>query len=545
MDRSLKFFTDIVIPPKNRDPKTGAPTTTHTVQTNTSVYDPKDPLGQPIRVEQNTINYTVVQSLQADGTFVNYLGNSKTNNYDAFVNNAENESDLSESDLIKWSQKIPSIALKPSHLTYLKDFRTYPTNRLMVLRRFEGPVGHDLFKMKSKPKRTMATYYSLEEPPVNITFNEKWKQFDGSFMDVLQNVIGIKFDTIPGIKNVVAAASGSNLAQELMHRIGQKLGFISEGGMPYGDPNIIYDAAIRDVSGEDVNSGLDSVIDVTFESTYSFKEINGVDARFAMLDIIGTAIDMGTSPERFYITGKSSGILRKLMSDMANGNVGGLFNDILSSIKDIVTELITKVTETAKTVADAAKEGGTDAALQAILGQLEGFASDILKQRYSRYKWQLRGAVGALSGVHTAPWHVTIGNPKTPWFSCGNMVVESVELVPGGEMTYNDMFSELTVKIKLRSGRAMGSRDLTSLFNMGKGRIYDTPDKIQKLKVADGTNITVAGSPTSVDGKNLTQDQTAGIPVPVDTDKENELENTTQFGMNNTDIDNNLNPKTV
>ena len=147
MDRSLKFFTDIVIPPKNRDPKTGAPTTTHTVQTNTSVYDPKDPLGQPIRVEQNTINYTVLQSLQADGKFVNYLGNSKTNNYDAFVSNPEHESDLSLSNLIKWSNQYPGIKLKPSHFVYLNDFNVYPNNRLMILRRFNHPVPNNLLKL--------------------------------------------------------------------------------------------------------------------------------------------------------------------------------------------------------------------------------------------------------------------------------------------------------------------------------------------------------------------------------------------------------------
>ena len=73
---------------------------------------------------------------------------------------------------------------------------------------------------------------------------------------------------------------------------------------------------------------------------------------------------------------------------------------------------------------------------------MNDIGGSLLKSRYQRYKWQLRGAVGAMTGYATAPWHITLGNPMYPWFSCGNMIVDGVELEAGGELGYEDMFTE-------------------------------------------------------------------------------------------------------
>jgi hypothetical protein len=254
---------------------------------------------------------------------------------------------------------------------------------------------------------------------------------------------------------------------------------------------------------------------------------------------------MGTSTERFYLRGKANKFFNGLLNDMSKANVEGFFTTILTELKSIVSGLIKKLTTFGQDLTELAKSGGAGAVLDSLVQTVVDLGGSIIKERYERYKWNLKGAISAMTGAPSAPWHISIGNPKAPWFTCGNLYIDNVELIPGGELSYDDMFSELTVKIKLKSGRSMGTIGLTNLFNNAKGRIYDTPSKIQKLKVIDGAQTAVAGNPNSVDGKNLTEDQTNGIPVPTDIDKENDLLNTTQFGMNNTDIDNNLNPKTV
>jgi hypothetical protein len=541
-DRSLSFFVTIANKRNNPDSKTGMSSTNYDVQYNLNKYNKEDPL-KGGTTENKTVTYKVVNSQQAEGQFINYQGNSTTNDFKPYENKPEHESDIKLSSIIDWTQQNhDAMRLNVFHFAYLKDFGVYPANRLMILRRFNGPVPDDIFTTKSKPINTMASYYKLDPSPVTITFSEDWKQFDSTFMDVLQDVIGIKFDSIPGVNQVMDVASGSPLSQDIFNKIGQKLGIISEGGMPYGDPNIIYQASIRNASGEDDikggATGLKSDVKIKFETTYVMREIGGVDAKAAMLDIIANAIHMGTSNSRFYITGNAASTLSRIMKDMETGNVDGLFKEIIDGLTEIISGITQKIVDAGKGIVDAAQEGGADGAIQAVLGDLKSIGSALLKQRYTRYKWQLRGAVSALSGMYTAPWHITIGNPKFPWFSCGNLVVENVELQAGGELGYNDMFSELTVSITLKAGRALGADELTGLFNNGRGRIYDTPDAVQSLAIPQDQSAKLPGT-EATGSQNVKQDQ--GVSdAPTASDPANDVPETTDHSLDNKDSDNNL-----
>lgn len=538
MDRSLKFFLGITNKNKtNKDPHTGLSRVSNTTQV--SVTNKTD---DPYKKSNDTQSYnqttTNVKSLLNDRFFVNYLGNSSSNQYNPSVAIPE-ESDISLSSIIEWTTKNhPSMRLKAEDFVYLKAFRSYPANRLMVLRRFPGAVGHDLFSSNMKPLSTLVTYIPEGEMPVRITFNEKWKSVgeDHTFMSVLQDVIGIDFSTIPGVGNLVSAGE-SPFAQDMINKIGQKLGFITDGSMPYGDPNIIYDASIRDVSGKGLNSGLESTVTVTFETTYLFQEINGVDAKAAMLDIIGNILVMGTSPERFYVTGTASHQLQTLINEFKNGNVGGLFNSIKEGITEVINEAIDKIAKVAQEAADASTDGDNNtSALSTVLDKVGNMASDFMKSRYSRYKWQLTGLLGTMTGMETAPWHITIGNPKAPWFTCGNMVITSVELIPNDVLGYNDYFTELTVKINLKQGRSMGLTGLSNMFNNGRGRIYIPEEQLKKII-----------KPSNIDSNSInynstetTNNNTPETIVSTDGTENNTVPNITDFSLDNNTIDENL-----
>jgi len=516
-------------------------TSPHEVQYDVNKYNKENPLDKNTR-ENKTVKYTVVNSQQSEGQFINYQGNSTTNDFSSHVSNPEHESDIKLSSIINWTQQNHNaMKLNVFNFAYLKDFGVYPANRLMILRRFDGPVPDDIFKTQLKPLNTMVAYYKMEENPISVSFHENWKPFNTTFMKVLQDVIGIEFDSIPGA-STFKSASGSPLAQDVFNKIGEKLGIISDGGMPYGDPNIIYQAHVRDTNpdpGEDqLSTGLSSDVKIKFETTYVMREIGGVDAKAAMLDIIANAVHMGTSNSRFYITGNAKSTLNRIMKDMETGNVDALFKEIVDGLTDIITDITSKIAEAAKGIVKAAEDGGAQGAIDAVLGDLKSVGSALLKQRYTRYKWQLRGAVGALSGMYTAPWHITIGNPKFPWFSCGNLVVENVELKAGGELGYNDMFTELSVSITLKAGRALGADELTGLFNNGKGRIYDTPDKVQSLHIPSDQSAKIPGT-ENTGTQDVSQEQSE-INAPKASDPANDVPNTTDFGMNNKDSDNNL-----
>jgi len=542
MDKSLKFFLGIDKAPVNRDTKTNTGLSTQTVEGDVIInyFDPADPTRTITRTEKKPYKYDALASEQNPGQFISYLGNSAQNDVQPFAINPENQSDIDLESIIIWSQQnYPSMALHPKHIAYLDKFRTMPANRFIVLRRFKGPCRHNLFAAKkSKPMSTMVGYYDFENMPMKISFNEKWKQFDTTFMSIIQDVVGIQFDTIPGVGALFSKAATSPLGQDLLYLVGQRLGFITPGDMPYGDPNLIHDAAMRDVSGETLSTGLESEITVDFETTYVMREILGIDGKAAMLDILANITTMATGKARF-VSG-NIGPLNSLLKSLESGSIEGIVNSFKEALMAVVNSLSDKEKTTKEEAAKASDRSlaqkGVDNAfspLDQFLAQGKEVVSQVIRNRYSRYKWKLRGAVGAMTGAPTAPWHISIGNPKFPWFVCGNMVLESCELIPEGELGYNDMFDRLTVKIKLRSGRVMGGEEIETLFNAGTGRIYDTPEKVIQYVVPEGTTVNVPN-----DGGDITFTQGSKEDItnaPVTPESLNQLPDgaATNFSINN------------
>lgn len=572
MDRSLLFFLSGPNPQNRPDSRTGLSTSENSVQFDVTKYDPSDP--RSTTSEQRTVNFTVVNSLQSEGQFMNYLGNSSTNDFRPVSFNPEHESDIKLSSIIQWTQdNKPALKLNAFHFAYLKNFNVYPANRIAALRRFKEAVPHDIMNTQTKALNTMITYYDFEKP-FSFDFNEVWEDFNKGLYELIQDVIGIKFNNVGGAGSWVSdaikgleAASVSNLEQYLLQSVGHKLGLITTGDNLFGDPNVIYQSKIRRANGEDIennSSGLECNFRYQFETTYVLAELNGIDARAAMLDIIANTVHMGTSNSRFILTHNASDGLSAIIKEMERGNVDGLLSKVLEGLIEgmkKVGEGLSELLGAFKPVVSENGETTLSGVAQGVSNGIEKVVSGILRDRFSRYKWQMRGAIGALSGMHTAPWHLTIGNPKAPWFTIGNLVVTKVDMNFGGEMGYNDMPTELTVKISLENGRPLGANEITSLFNNGRGRIYDTPEAIQKIYIPNNeehySSQSLAPSPFE-DTENITIPPSsppvnntppspyfvgvgAGYSEEVeDEDQEMQIENTSDFSLNKKQTDDDL-----
>ena len=563
MDRSLLFFLSGPNPQNKPDSRTGLSTSEQTVQFDVTKYSPDDP--RQTTTEQRSVNFTLVNSLQNEGQYINYLGNSATNDFRPVALNAEHESDIKLSNIIQWTQdNKPALKLTAFHFAFLKYFNTYPANRIVALRRFGEAVPHDIMNTQIKALNTMITYYDFEKP-FTFDFNEKWETFDKGLYELIQDVIGIKFNNVGGSGSWVSdaikgleGASVSNLEQYLLQSVGHKLGLITTGDNLFGDPNVIYQSKIRsNANGEDIGtgesgSGLECRFVYEFETTYVMLETNNIDARAAMMDIIANAVHMGTSNSRFILTHNASDGLSSIIKEMERGNVEGLLSKVLDGLIDgmkKVGEGLSELLGAFKPVETESGDTTLGGIAQGVANGIETVVSGILRDRFSRYKWQMRGAIGALSGMHTAPWHLTIGNPKAPWFTMGNLVVSSVNLIFGGEYGYNDMPTELTVKIRLENGRPMGANEITSVFNNGRGRIYDTPEKIQKIYIpkdqehnvsSNSTTNVIPSSPPVNTAPPSPQfvGEGAGYSAEVeDEDPKNQIENTSPFSLGNNSKD--------
>lgn len=549
-DRSFTFFTNIyndAIKNKPKDEITGSVQEDISVEYQINTYDTTDPY-KIVKTENKTANYAVTKSILNEDQFINYKGNSKTNDFLPYNGTPDNNENLSLSDIIQWTQtNYPSMKLNYGTFAFLDNFNVYPANRLMILRRYSTGVPDDLFSHTSKPLYTMATYYNLDNSPIDISFKENWVTFSDTFLSVLEDVIGIKLDdsdTMVG--KALNFAKTNPLAQDILQKVASSLGVQTGPDNIYGDPNLIYEAKVRDSDAEGVKSGLEADIKVTFEAKYIQREIGGVDADSAFKMIIAEAVNMGTSNSRHLITKGATASLNSFIDSLKAGNVGDLFDKIVSSMADLLNKAVEKLEKLAENTATAFSEGGVSGAVSsggAILNEVQ----DLVRARYQRYRWKLIGAVGAMSGIPTAPWHVTLGNPKNPWFVCGNMYIDSCILEFGGELGYDDSPTELTVKYTLKNGRALGADEITSLFNTGKGRIYDTIDKLQTINVPEGnSSIKLPGNETNSNGINEAE---TGITAQdnaeqVDTSETNDLATagapTNDFANNTQEEDKNV-----
>ncbi len=550
-DRSFIFFTNIyndAIKNKPKDSITGAVQKDVEVEYQINTYSTDDPY-KISNTENQKATYTVTQSMVNEDQFINYKGNSKTNDFLPYNGTADNNENILLSDIIQWTQtNYPSMKLTFGNFAFLDKFQTMPANRMMVLRRYGSGVPDDLFSHSSKPLYTMATYYDLEKSPIDISFNEKWVSFSDTFLSVLEDVIGIKLDDSDNmVGKAMNFAKTNPLAQDILQKVAMSLGVQTGPESIYGDPNLVYEAMVRDSDAEGVKSGLEADIKISFEAKYVQREIGGIDAEAAFMMVIAEAVNMGTSNSRHLITKGATATLNSFIESLRAGNVGDLFDKIVNSMSELLNKAVEKLETLAENTKDAFNEGGISGAAGAIGGAILNEVKDLIRARYQRYRWKLIGAVGAMSGIPTAPWHIAIGNPKNPWFVCGNLYIDSCSLEVSGELGYNDMPTELTVKYTLKNGRALGADEITSLFNAGKGRIYDTIDKLQTVNVPEGSSsVRLPGNQTSSNGiSNPNTGSTGQHNVEqVNTTQTNDLKSngigSSDFSLNNSDVDNNI-----
>ena len=71
-------------------------------------------------------------------------------------------------------------------------------------------------------------------------------------------------------------------------------------------------------------------------------------------------------------------------------------------------------------------------------------------------------------------WHVTIGNPKRPIMSIGNMIITDVSIEHQGPLGLDDFPTGLKVTVQLDRGKPRDLRDIEKLYMQGNDRIYSS-----------------------------------------------------------------------
>lgn len=404
-----------------------------------------------------------------------------------------------------------NMMLKPADFAYLRQHGHYSNNRLVILRRYEKPVGNDpTLNPDNMPISTMITWLPPNEEMISFKgLQENWKSVDETLVEffkdfltqgadiatgatkmvtgltgLVNDIIGLTGKGIKaggksvGLGSAFSVASGIAQAGKLEDlatiKVLQALGFSASpqvrGNVRY-NPNLVTKSMSRNFSGG--GDGIEGSFDFDFETEYEYKFFAGHDPEQSMLDIIANTLTMFTSDREPLIQPQSLGSWKRLNDIMHNreGSLGDLiknFNNQLNLGTDSIKSFI-----------------------EATRSSFDNYGAFL----YSAYEARLKAAIAASTGEPNGVWHLTIGNPKKPIVSIGNLVLRSGSIdLNTSEMSMQDFPTRIRVGCSLTNATPLGRQDVENVLSAGFGRIYNNAHSLRdKTWYAVGDPISALG----------------------------------------------------
>jgi hypothetical protein len=425
-------------------------------------------------------------------------------------NDDEKANDTTISSIIGYLQSWKSTWVDYADFAYLKDLGVYPSNRLMIARRFASPTPNNIYSINASPIATMVSWMT-EEDNFSITYGEKWEEVrESTFTDILNNLgddlpFGDKGGTtgtetkdgkevgtsaLKGFKAVALGGWTEGLQIEVMKKLG--LVDYESNNPPSGNPNLIREAMRREtVSKQYAGSGLSGKFSIKFVVEYEQKYINGVDPTLVYMDIIQKALMFGTSKSTFYFNQSANTKLNNFVNGLVNGDINQMINSLFEFVAALSQALGVITSKAADFIFSVGKAlapltGNTfDATTQEFtpitdptqpptvdFKQVEGAARATIGTVVSKYRIKFFSILQAMTGAPSGYWHVTIGNPKKPFFSCGDLYTTAVTMEFGKILSYNDLPSTIKISFTLESARNLGGQEIMDALNTGQGRSY-------------------------------------------------------------------------
>tara|TARA_R110000772_G_scaffold2410_1_gene8292 strand:+ start:16138 stop:18150 length:2013 start_codon:yes stop_codon:yes gene_type:complete len=392
--------------------------------------------------------------------------------------------DISTNSIIDYTNDPlkPSLKLDPAHFAYLKNFGVYPNNRLVVSRRFPSPVDNDLTSSKLVPLSTIVSWMpDGENNFFSFETGEKWDVHTTTtpikdLSDMFNKVIGKALPTTPG-KEVtggvgamfkalpiggVAEALELTIVNYLLGDGDKPASNFSYDNLHRGNPNFMGESAYRNMNS------ITSKISIPVKVTYEMKYINGLDPTIVFMDVIQNVLRFSSSQSVFFMSQAGGSNINKFIKNYKEGKWVDSIKIILDAIIHSVTKLVDGIKDIVTNTVEIIKNLDKEKAKNEIRRAL----SVIARSSLSRYRIEFNRIIPSMTGVSSAPWHITIGNPKNPFFSSGDMIVEGGKVTFGNILGFNDIPTRIDFEFTIRSARNLGIQEIFDKFNIGAGRQY-------------------------------------------------------------------------
>ena len=408
---------------------------------------------------------------------------SKTHQPD---NSTDDLYDISTNSIINYTQNedLPALKLNGSDFAYLRDLGVYPNNRLIVSRRFPSPVENDLTATPLAPISTVVSWIpDSQDSFFSFQTSEEWTTGSPS-TDPLGDLTDIFNDIFAKGSGIDVKKEGSGVLGGLSKML--PVGGIAEAleqevtnyligtnftydNLPQGNPNFMGEGSFRNVNS------IRSEISIPIKAVYEMKFINGIDPTIAYMDILQNLLRFSSSQSVFYVAQGGGEKINEFFNKFKKGKWVEAISLIVDSIIKAVKEVVTKFGETIKKTAEDLiniVSGDSSPDTDVVGAGLSKLTQFIGSSALARYRIKFSEVIPKIMGSSSAPWHVTIGNPKNPFFSSGDMIVDGGKITMGNTLGFNDIPTRVEFDFTIRSARNLGIQEIFDKFNVGAGRQY-------------------------------------------------------------------------
>lgn len=450
------------------------------------------------------------------------------NDEDSSTNNATdtNDTNTNTSNVKKFdlnAEKNPKEKLFSSSLglqkykyadfMYCKDLGKIPNNHLITLRRFAFPVGDDIthnplidakdeYNSFQPDIARMVTWFGTEdnslENILNYNYVATWKEFNSEIQQLpsreeerkgalgkLGNLLSPNF--AQGVNKGLYGAQFENALKKWSD--GPTYANNEAANGTNYDKNKIYEPINTIRSTHKYEGNLVYNHEFTLKFCYTLRAYDNINPKSAFLDLIGNILTMtyrqgnfwggsrsiiGLPPNnKFWSTvnsfvDKSADSGANFINALIGGGENGSFqlDSILGTIKDAASGVMNFL----KGGIDTIKAQLTTENLKKLTNNGKNILAGLIKNKLGRPSIYAFNSL--LTDDNVGLWHVTIGNPRNPIASMGNLIITKSEIRHVGPLGIDDFPTGLEVTISLKHAKPRDKVAIERMYTKGKRAIY-------------------------------------------------------------------------
>lgn len=449
---------------------------------------------------------------------------------------------------------------KYADFMYCKNLGKVANNRLITLRRFPIPIGDDIWDVNrgddTDSDGKILKINTVDIPPdtgrlvtwlddnnklediLKFDYHETWTEKEAHFQDqpskedrpeggILGSVVNLANPAYRKSIGTGISGAGNPILQKFAGAIpifsaSGTMSGDAEGTLARYDNNRVYEPAGTIRKTTLYNGELEFSQSFTLTFDYELRAYENINPRTAFLDLMNNIYQVTYRQGKFWggqvwfmgAPGNKKGwqtadalinhSFQKL-DDTFNMLLRGDLNigDLLGSLANGAASLLKEAGNTAFSLMGGNGEEGakkreeTKQKLANFIkeGNVNEMLKGMLKNKLGRPALYATDSI--LTGNPTGLWHVTIGNPRNPIMSMGNMIIESTSFNQYGPLGIDDFPTGIKVSVTLKHAKPRDMVEIGKMYTMGRSglgiplgrtemsKLINTKGKNRHLNISD------------------------------------------------------------